>query len=144
MGWSGVNPADWADEQKQRLRDIGRTAADKMLAEMGTSIMNGGFVNIRTGNLARSATAQVGTQVKISEADTFAGPDDAAVQTWDLTSVLYLGWQAAYARRVNYGFTGEDSLGRTYNQSGSGFAESISANWDKYVDEAVREVAGQA
>lgn len=142
MGWTGTDPVKWADEQKQRLHDIGRTAADKMLGEMGTSILNGGFVNIRTGNLARSATAQVGMQVTISEAEEFTGPDDAAVQTWDLTSVLYLGWQAAYARRVNYGFTGEDSLGRTYNQSGSGFAESISANWSKYVDQAVREVTG--
>jgi len=33
------------------------------------------------------------------------------------------GWTAPYADRINYGFTGTDSLGRYYNQAGVHFIE---------------------
>ena len=46
---------------------------------------------------------------------------------------VYIGYQAKYSRRLNYGFVGTDSLGRTYNQSGYGFAEAAAAQWPAIV-----------
>ena len=53
---------------------------------------------------------------------------------------IYLGWQANYARRQNFGFTGEDALGRTYNQSGLGFLEAAVAKWPSIVKDAAAHV----
>ncbi len=141
MGWTGTNPADWAERQKQNLRAIFQTATQNMLNEMGTGIGAGGLIPVKTGNLARSAIVEV-RPVTVSDKDEFTGPDAAAIVSLDIGDTAYLGWQAVYGRRVNYGFTGEDSLGRTYNQSGAGFAESIAAKWPQFVDDAVKEVAG--
>jgi hypothetical protein len=56
---------------------------------------------------------------------------------------VYIGWQAAYSRRLNYGFAGEDSLGRTYNQSGYGFAEAAAAKWPQIVQEQAMKMRGK-
>lgn len=53
----------------------------------------------------------------------------------------WLGAQAAYVPRLNYGFTGTDSLGRTYNQSGIGWIEKHEALWPSYVRGAERKIA---
>lgn len=42
-------------------------------------------------------------------------------------------WTAAYARRMNYGYTGTDSLGRTYNQAGNFYRENAVAGWQGIV-----------
>jgi len=34
---------------------------------------------------------------------------------------------------MNYGFVGQDSLGRTYNQAGFGFAEDAASKWPAIV-----------
>jgi hypothetical protein len=52
---------------------------------------------------------------------------------------VYLGVQAIYAPRQNYGFVGTDSLGRTYNQSGAFFVEGAGAKWEQFVKEAEAE-----
>lgn len=142
MGWSGTNPADWVDRQKRNLRAIFQTATQSMLTDMGTGRGAGGLIPVDTGNLARSAIVEVGKAVSTKEDENFTGPDAAAIATLDLGDTAYLGWQAVYGRRVNYGFSGEDALGRTYNQSGAGFAESIAAKWPTYVNEAVRDAGG--
>lgn len=52
----------------------------------------------------------------------------------ELGDKVYLGYQAVYAARQNFGFVGEDSLGRTYNQGGFGFVEKAAAKWPQIVD----------
>ena len=44
--------------------------------------------------------------------------------------------------RLNYGFTGTDSLGRTYNQAGRLFVERNAGRWQEFVDAAAREIGG--
>lgn len=43
--------------------------------------------------------------------------------------VYYFTNNAAYARRLEYGFTGTDSLGRSYNQPGRGFVGITVMEW---------------
>ena len=57
-------------------------------------------------------------------------------------SPVYIGAQAIYMPRLNYGFTGTDSLGRTYNQSGKMFVERNAERWQEFVDAAAREIGG--
>lgn len=61
--------------------------------------------NVRTGNLRRSITV--------------VGPNQLLAGMW----VAFIGPTAAYGRRVELGFNGSDSLGRSYNQPGFPFLE---------------------
>ena len=47
---------------------------------------------------------------------------------------------APYARRINYGFSGTDSLGRAYNQAGRLFVQTALSHWQQNVDRAAAEV----
>lgn len=55
---------------------------------------------------------------------------------------LYMGFQAPYAHRLEYGFTGTDSLGRKYNQSGRHFVGSAALRWDTIVAEQAAKLQG--
>lgn len=104
---------------------------------MTRTIPNGGNVPVKTGNLARSLLAQKGSMPTTGEGP-FAGQDIGPVLLdLELGDKVYLGYQANYARRQNYGFVGEDSLGRAYNQSGFGFVEQAAAKWPHIVTRVV-------
>lgn len=60
-----------------------------------------------------------------------------------LGQVVYLGFQAAYARRLNHGFVGEDELGRSYNQAGYHFVEGVAQQWQRIVAEEAARLQGQ-
>jgi hypothetical protein len=72
-----------------------------------------------------------------SESD---GVVELVILTANLGDTIYIGWTAAYAMRMEYGFQGPDSLGRVYNQPGNGFARSAAQNWPKIVDRVVAQV----
>jgi phage gpG-like protein len=67
-----------------------RTIPSKALRRAGQPIWD-------TGNLGRSITSQ-------------------PVETTPSKAVVHVGTDVEYARRVEYGFSGMDSLGRRYNQ----------------------------
>jgi hypothetical protein len=48
---------------------------------------------------------------------------------------------AAYALRVNYGFVGQDSLGRNYNQKGQFFLERGLSAWSSIVASTAAELS---
>lgn len=47
---------------------------------------------------------------------------------------------AAYARRIEFGFVGEDSLGRVYNQAGRYMVTKAVAAWDSIVASAASKI----
>jgi hypothetical protein len=58
----------------------------------------------------------------------------ASMKSGDTATFTYT---AAYARRVNSGFTGTDSLGRSYNQQGAFFVEGAIDQWPALVRASV-------
>lgn len=51
---------------------------------------------------------------------------DQPVESWTADEPITLGTNVEYARRIEYGFVGEDSLGRKYHQTGRGmFAAAV-------------------
>lgn len=64
----------------------------------------------------------------------------AVTASLELGQPIWIGYQAIYARRQNYGFVGADSLGRVYNQAGSYFVEGAIANWQQIVAKAAAEL----
>lgn len=99
-----------------------------------------GNIPVITGNLRNSLMSS--TSPIFTGEGPFSGADiNAGILAWnpDRGETLYLGWQAAYARRINYGFTGTDSLGRKFNQGGRFFLEAHAARWQQYVDKAAAD-----
>lgn len=140
MGWRGKNPGQWARETQERIDAVFRASVQQLFILMSTTVNNGGLVPVKTGNLYRSLLlSSSGMPTQGASGDVFAG-DDVGVKLLGIKAggVVYLGYQANYAHRMNYGFVGEDSLGRTYNFSGFGFVEDAASQWPQIVEKAAR------
>lgn len=140
---------DWTSETEERIDAVHARSVELLGEEMSKTIPEGGNVPFLIGNLARSLLASKSGSVNIKpEGDdgegNFTGNQSVGLiaATLKAEEPVWLGYQAAYAARVNYGFIGNDSLGRTYNQSGAHFIEAAVAAWPNIVALAVRDVQG--
>ena len=135
MGWEGTDPVEWARETKARMTAVYRGSIEELARDMAQTRPNGGRVPVVTGNLYRSLMMSTTAPPPRADSDaTFSAPPTFSFPEINADSIVYLGFQANYAHRQNYGFVGTDSLGRTYNQAGAGFAEASAANWPSIVD----------
>jgi hypothetical protein len=62
-----------------------------------------------------------------------------AIAGMELGDSMIGGWSAEYALRMEYGFVGEDSLGRTYNQPGNFYALNAAMEWQAIVARNVQK-----
>lgn len=135
-----------------------RRTEGRMLAVMQTSIQDtvnfmrvpkakGGNMPVLTGNLRRSLMASTTDMPAVMEGGTVFADQSGAISLviaqMKLGDKLYLGFQAAYAMRQEYGFNGTDSLGREYEQKGSGFVRAAMDRWPRTVREAIQKIHDQ-
>lgn len=115
-----------------------------LATELTRTRANGGNLPHLTGNLMRSLLASTAAMPKIGASGQIYAGVDAGVVAASITleDTVYLGYQAAYARRMNYGFIGADSLGRQYNQAGAYFVERARDMWPQIVNNAANKVRG--
>lgn len=133
MGKFADSLTAWAAETDARMTAVYRMSVDLLGEEMSTTAAGGGKVPFKDGNLYRSVLASTQGMPKISEGPFSGGNVGAVAATLELGQPVWLGYQAAYARRVNYGFVGADKLGRVYNQSGAHFLEYAIEMWPTIV-----------
>lgn len=134
----------WASETPKRIEAVHKTALEKLAMEMTRTKAEGGNVPYDKGNLYRSLTADPNGLPPISDQPATGSNATAVIATLSPYQPVYFGYTAAYARRMNYGLVGADSLGRVYNQPGNYFVERAVALWPQIVDEAVQEVRSNA
>lgn len=140
--WKGVDPSKWAGNLSTvGLTGLLRNSVQELAKEAATTIPNGGRVPVKTGNLARSVVVD-NKPPQIIEG-LAAGDYSLGVAAIKPGDTIYIGWQAAYSRRLNYGFVGADSLGRVYNQAGYGFAEAAAAKWPDIVTRQAAKIGGR-
>ena len=89
-----------------------------------------------TGNLRRS----IHTVSNAGESD---GGDSGQLPT-PPKGEAHVGTNVEYARRIELGFVGEDSLGRTYNQMGQPYLLPALENNTREIDQTVGEVIAEA
>lgn len=65
----------------------------------------------------------------------------AVIAGMEIGDRLTFAWTMPYALRIEQGFTGTDSLGRTYNQAGRHFVGKNAARFQEFVKARVAEVA---
>ncbi|HEL4296710.1 TPA: hypothetical protein UM674_000639 [Stenotrophomonas maltophilia] len=126
--------------EKARLRQeaIFKGSAQKLMEEANTPEGQGGKMPVDTGFLRNSVAASTD------------GPPEAGGQPVELVflglqvgQTVWAGWTAKYAMRMEHGFFGEDSKGRTYAQAGKGFARAAAQNWAFIVEAVAKEVKDQ-
>ncbi|WP_435170824.1 hypothetical protein [Falsirhodobacter sp. 1013] len=136
----------WAAATKQRQTAVFRSSAQRVANEVRQTVNEGGRMPIKTGNLRRSLLASTTALPTVSTAKDFSdqsGEITLTIGTAELGQTVYLGFQAAYARRLNNGFVGEDSKGRSYNQEGYHFIEGVAQQWQRIVSEEAVKLQGQ-
>ena len=136
----------WTKETEQRMTAVWRQSIDDLAEVMNRTRSNGGRLPHLTGNLMRSLLASTSAMPSTGGPDAKYSGQDVGLVTAGLRldQTIWLGYQAIYARRMNYGFVGEDSLGRTYNQAGAHFVEAAIADWPNIVRMAVSKIKAGA
>lgn len=134
--------SEWAQQEIGAAEAIFQDAAQTVANEVKTPIASGGHMPVKTGNLRRSLMASTAEMPSIKEGkQQFTdGGIEMIIAGAELGSTVFLGFQAAYALRMEFGFVGEDSLGRTYNQEGFGFVASVAQRWPQIVKDSEAKV----
>lgn len=134
----GAQVRAFAEKAKAMQSAIFRESATLLVEEANTPEGQGGRMPVDTGFLRNSSAASVEGM-----------PADGALvpalvfATMHLGQTVWVGWTAKYAMRMEHGFQGEDSLGRTYAQAGKGFARAAAQRWDFIVAEVTADVKGR-
>ena len=136
----------WTKETGQRMTAVWRQSIDDLADTMNRTRSNGGRLPHLTGNLMRSLLASTSAMPSTGGPNAKYSGQDVGLTTAGLRldQTIWLGYQAIYARRMNYGFVGQDSLGRNYNQAGAHFVEGAIAEWPNIVRMAVSKIKAGA
>ena len=131
---------EWANATEAKLDGLARQVCQSMaeLALDKTPVVDG-FLRgswqpaIGTMALAENAAADpsgAGVQAKIA----------ATIVDIKTGDTFYMMNNAAYAMRIEFGFVGQDSLGRTYNQAGQFFVTDTVKSFDLIVAKEAAEL----
>lgn len=132
---------NFAERSEKFWLAVFKRAVELLADELQKGVQNGGRLPWDTGNMARSLAAAVNGSVNTSTANPPpAGDVGAKVALLSIGDAITLGYQAIYARRQNYGFVGQDSRGRNYNQQGAHFVEHAASLWPQMVRQAEAEM----
>jgi hypothetical protein len=136
--------SEWAQQTEGALEAVFQDAAQTVFNEVRTPVAAGGRMPVKTGNLRRSFLASTAEMPSIKqgkeEFPDLGGASELIIAGAELGSTIFIGAQASYAARLEFGFVGEDSLGRVYNQAGMGFIAAVSQRWPQIVQAAEAKV----
>lgn len=130
-GGKRTTTAKWVAMAKLRQRAIFQDSAARVGREASVPVSKGGKMPLDTGFLRASLCASTSGMPSAGGV-----PLEVALLSLDVGGTVYAGWTAVYAMRMEYGFSGEDSLGRTYRQQGYGFLRASVQRWPEYVADA--------
>jgi hypothetical protein len=117
------------DGYLEGLRDVARQSIQEVVREAQTPRAKGGRMPVDTGNLRNSLASGLNGAFGAPGSDSYT----LIIAALRIGDVARFAWTAEYARRIELGFSGADSLGRVYEQSGAGFVSAAAANWQNIV-----------
>lgn len=126
----------WANQTSRDLELIFKESAQELFSKSQTPVAQGGNMPVDTGFLRNSFVAGLNGSTSLTGPDAYV----AAIAGAKLGDVVFGGWTAKYAARIEFGFSGQDSLGRTYNQDGRGFARKAAMEWQQIVQRNAAKV----
>lgn len=124
----------WVAESKVRMVAVQKESAQEVITRAQRPVAQGGSMPVVTANLRNSLIVAINGMKKGE------GPDSHinAIPMMRAGDELFIGWTAEYARRMEYGFDGVDSLGRRYRQQGYGFLRLAVQHWPRIVESTAR------
>lgn len=128
-----VQVRQWVEKAGRRAQAAFRATAQDAVTRVKE------LTPVRTGYLRANWTA-----MQPGEAEPVAGrvpPAEAAIAQLRLGDRLLVLNPVQYARRVEFGFTGTDAAGRTFNQAGRGMVQQTVAEMPAIAEAAVRRIA---
>ena len=135
-----LNLDQWSDRIWQRADDVIGNALGNVITQSQTPKSKGGRMPVLDGFLRKSLQSSLNGQGGL----TGAASHIAVTSAMKATDNAAFGWTMGYAMRQNYGFTGTDSAGRTYNQEGNHFLEYGTEQWQRYVNQQAERARGMA
>lgn len=125
-------------EAKENASLILRTAVDGLHKEIARPKSSGGNLPFDTGNLGRSIEVSTVAFPEVDQEEReYSAPDVSFVLNGvEYGDPVYIGVRAVYGPVANWGFVGQDSLGRNVNRTGDFFIEKAGAKWPSLVKEA--------
>lgn len=142
MGAFADQLTEWGKQTEASMEAIYRRSVKLLADDMTRTKAQGGRVPVLTTALSKSLVASTQGMPKTSTTPTAGATVGVVIATLKLNQPIWLGYQAIYARRQNYGFVGADKLGRVFNQAGSHFLEGAIDAWPQIVAQAAKEIQG--
>lgn len=129
---------NWVAETKERMDAVFVTSAEDLIKEaQANSPVDTGF-----------NAANVVVNINDSTPPPLRNPDDKdSAPAIEVTinagagDIIHAWFAGAYAARLEYGFSGVDSLGRYYEQPPSGYVRRAAQNWPFIVARNTRRLA---
>lgn len=143
--------SQWCANTEIALDAIFRESAQRVFHEMTRSRAAGGSHPFDTGFAIaswRASTSQMPEIIRGSVGEkgrSYApsGQVELTIATAKLGDTIYIGGTASYLPRLNYGFSGTDSAGRHFNQSGYLFVEKAAQKWPSIVKQVEAELSAK-
>lgn len=130
------NMSDFVRKCKARQLAVAKKSVERVNRECNRSQAQGGRMPVVTSTLRGSQVSALNGQLlgsNTAQDETLAAL--LVVASMKVGDKIQFGWTIEYARRVNSGFVGQDSLGRTFNQSGAFYLEFGIDQWKTIVSE---------
>lgn len=121
--------AELAGKTLEQQRAVLSASVQDVIEAAQLPVAQGGRMPVDTGFLRNSLVSELNGS-KVAEGAEGYTLVSAQIEPGDTAR---FGWTAEYAMRMEYGFVGEDSLGRTFNQQGKFFVEGAAAQWQGIV-----------
>lgn len=121
--------AAFRDKTKQQMRDVFAESVQDVVEIAQTPKSKGGRLPVVTGNLRNNLASGLNGSFGSAAPDSYV----VTLSGLELGDIAQFAWTAPYARRMELGFSGTDSLGRTYEQPGNHFVGSAAAQFPQRV-----------
>ncbi len=138
--------SDWAQASEKRMNAIFRLSTQRVIEVMQRTDQEGGYLPYDQGFLRASLVVLVNQDpppADKTEENSSPSYDAGKIQLAIASAVagdrITAAYTMAYARRLEFGFVGTDSLGRMYNQAGIGWTAKAAQQWPQIVKAVEQE-----
>ena len=137
--------AQLADIERLTVEALGYTMrqsiSDVLVGAQETQIgITQGAESFVEGKIPVGLTAELVNSLSVDGGGESADAFVVAIAGLEIGETMSFAWSAPHARRINSGFTGTDSLGRTYNMPGRFFVDVNAAKFPDHVKKRAAEV----
>lgn len=118
-----------------------QSISDVLVGAQTTQIgITQGATSFVEGKIPVGLTAELVNSLSVDGGGTSKDAYVVKIAGMEIGDSMSFAWTAPHARRIEQGFTGEDSLGRTYNVPGRFFVDLNAAKFPEFVRKRAAEV----